>query len=165
MDIQAVKKPFNNFARKLPPTNFKFKKINPQVDIVKFNATELDEVLRIANSKEVQKYLCSIDISDFELPNEVFVAKKQGKIIGWITYHIDEDKMKYLTIAIDSEIGEKHTSDLLLQECIKLAINFNLTEISTTIRLDNLFSQGLFRRNGFQLIEGLTAHTAEYIFE
>jgi len=91
----------------------------------------------------------------------VIVAKKQEIVIGWITYVIDEDKMKYLTIAIDSETEEKGVSDALLQKCVEIAERYNLTEISTTIRLDNLFSQGLFRRNGFQLIRGITGYEAK----
>lgn len=112
---------------------------------------EEKQMIKIGNFDYVKLFLGEIDTTDFFWPNKVFIAKKERRIMGWITYQIKNDEMINLKIAVDYENAEKGVSKALVQRCIILAKDSNLTSISTKVLSSNILSQGLFRSMGFEL--------------
>ncbi|MCC7571539.1 GNAT family N-acetyltransferase [Candidatus Micrarchaeota archaeon] len=144
------KKPKNS---KLPvEKEFSIHFSNECIQVSKLSISDHPEVIRISEQHLVKLFLGKLPASSFEKPFEFLVAKKEGKVVGWIRYLRKKDSYTDIMVAVDENYYRIGIGRRLVSYIINSAEDEGITNLTCEIEYDNKGSLRLFEGLGFRKI-------------
>lgn len=122
-----------------------------KVDYVSANCTDVQEILKLDNSYNCDKY-SEKQILDFFNINyyRVIVAKESDKIIGYICFSIIFEECNLIKIVVDKDYRKMGIGKNLVNEMINTCKENNVSKIYLEVREDNISAISFYEKLGFE---------------
>ena len=97
-----------------------------------------------------RKFVMSRGLKFFPHDESGFIERRDGQIVGLLTYHLDGDAMEILTL--NSTLERSGIGSSLMLSAIDAARRANCTKTVLTTTNDNLRAIGFYQRLGFRMV-------------
>ena len=124
-----------------------------EVEIYKAQVQDIDKIELIENSLEKRIISYNSLLNDLKTNNTFcYIAKLDGKCIGYISFSILVDHIDILSIAVIKDYRKKGVATKLLDVIILLAKENNIKDIFLEVRVSNNAAISFYEKNGFEKI-------------